>query len=222
VRLERFLKNPRVTPLEMVVTARRHLLERVRGRDVLVVQDTTSLRDDGHKRGLYLHATIVIDAADGALLGLLAADSLVRDETPKAHCNKRGLDEKESRRWVEAAEQAADLLAAGASRVTVVADREADLYEMFACLPEGVDALVRAHHDRCLTDGGRLYTSCVGLPELGRETVELPAIPGRPARRAHAASASNVRSAIARNGRRRCRRGSPHAGRGARNRPASR
>lgn len=184
VRLDRFLKNPRVTSSEMVATARSHLLERGRGREVLVVQDTTSLRDDGDKRGLYLHPAIAIDAADGALLGLLTADFLVRDETPRAHCNQRALDEKESRRWVDAAAQAADLLAAGASRVTMVADREADLYEMFACLPEGVDALVRAHHDRCLTDGGRLYDSCDGQPELGRETVELPAIPGRPARRA--------------------------------------
>lgn len=182
MRLERFLKNPRVTPLEMVVTARAHLLKGVRGREVLVVQDTTSLRDDGHKRGLYLHAAIVIDAADGALLGLLAADVLVRDETPKVHCNKRGLVEKESRRWVEVAELAADLLAAGARRVTVVADREADLYEMFACLPEGVDVLVRARHDRCLADGGRLFESCAGQPEQGRETIELPSIPGRPAR----------------------------------------
>jgi hypothetical protein len=166
----------------MVATARSHLLERVRGREVLVVQDTTSLRDDGHKRGLYLHVAIVIDAVDGALLGLLAAEALVRDETPKVHCNKRGLDEKESRRWVEVAEQAADLLAAGASRVTVVADREADLYEMFARLPDGVDVLVRAHHDRCLTDGGRLYDGCADLPELGRETIDLPSIPGRRAR----------------------------------------
>ncbi len=184
VRLERFLKNPRVTPSEMVATARSHLLERVRGREVLVVQDTTSLRDDGHKRGLYLHPAIAIDAVDGALLGLLAADFLVHDETPKVHCNKRARDEKESRRWVDATEQAADLLMAGASRVTVIADREADFYEMFACRPEGVEVLVRAHHDRCLTGGGRLYKGCDGLPELGRETIELPAIPGRKARTA--------------------------------------
>jgi hypothetical protein len=184
VRLDRFLKNPRVTPAEMVATARSHLLERVRGREVLVVQDTTSLRDDGGKRGLYLHPAIVIDAVDGALLGLLTAEFLVHDEPPEIHRHQRGLHEKESRRWVEAAAQAADLVAAGASRVTMVADREADLYEMFACLPEGVDALVRARHDRCLTDGGRLYDRCEGQPELGRETIELASIPGRPARRA--------------------------------------
>ena len=121
MRLERFLKNPRVTTAEMVAAARRHLRERVRGRAVPVIQDTTSPRDDGRKRGLYPHAAIVADAVDGALLGPLAANVLVRDETPKVHCDKRGLDEKESRRWVRAAELAADLAAAGAARVTPAA-----------------------------------------------------------------------------------------------------
>ena len=175
MRLDRFLNNPRVTPAEMVATARSHLLERVAGREVLVIQDTTSLRDDGNKRGLYLHPAITVDAADGALLGLLSADFLVRDETPKEHCNKRRLGEKESRRWVDVTAQAADLLTAGASRVTVIADREADLYEMFACRPAGVDVLVRANHNRVLADGG-------WLNELGRTTVELPPAPGRAAR----------------------------------------
>jgi len=166
----------------MVATARSHLLGRVEGREVLVIQDTTSLRDDGNKRGLYLHPAIAVDAADGALLGLLAAEFLVRDDTPKVHCNKRRLEEKESRRWVEATDQAADLLTAGASRVTVIADREADLYEMFACRPQGVDVLVRANHNRALADGGWLYQACDGQPELGRATVELPAVGGRTAR----------------------------------------
>ena len=73
----------------MVASARSALLERVRGRELLVAQDTTSLRDDGGKCGLYLHPAIVVDAADGALLGLLTAEFLVHDETPRAHCNKR-------------------------------------------------------------------------------------------------------------------------------------
>jgi hypothetical protein len=72
----------------MAATARSHLLNRVQERDVLVIQDPTSLRDDGDKRGLYLHPhpapAIVADAADGALPGLLTADFLVRDGTPKA------------------------------------------------------------------------------------------------------------------------------------------
>jgi hypothetical protein len=184
VRFGRFLRNPRVTPAEMVATARAHLLDRVQGRDVLVIQDTTSLRDDGDKRGLYLHPAIAADAADGALLGLLTADFLVRDGTPKPHCNTRPLDQKESRRWVDVTQHAADLLAAGANSVLVIADREADLYETFACLPDGVDVLVRAHHNRKLADGTWLFDACADQPELGRETIEVPAVPGRKARKA--------------------------------------
>ena len=145
VRLDRFLKNPRVTPAEMVATARAHLPDQVQGREVLVIQDTTSLRDDGNKCGLHLHPAIAVGAADGALSGLLSADLPVRDEIPKTHCNKRRLNDKESRRWVDATVRTADLLTAGASRAMAIADREADLYEMFACRPEAVDVLVRAN-----------------------------------------------------------------------------
>jgi hypothetical protein len=183
-RLKRFLSSPRVTPAEMAATARTHLLGRVGGRDLLVVQDTTSLRDDGKTRGLYLHPAIVLDAADGALLGLLTAEFLVRDGTPKTHCNKRPLYQKESRRWVEVTEQAADLLEAGAGHVLMIADREADFYETFACRPDGVDVLVRAHHNRQLGDGGSLYDACQVRPELGRAQVALPATAGRASRTA--------------------------------------
>lgn len=166
----------------MVATARAHLLARVQDRALLVIQDTTSLRDDGNKHGLYLHAAIAVDASDGALLGLVAADLLVHDATPKAHCNNRRLDEKESRRWVDATSQTQDLLAAGARSVTVIADREADLYEMFACRPEGVDVLVRSRHNRLLTDGTMLGPCCDGLAAWGQSRVELPAGQRGPAR----------------------------------------
>lgn len=184
VRLARFLRNPRVTPAEMVASARARLLPRVAGRHVLVIQDTTSLRDDGDKRGVYLHPAIVVDASDGALLGLLTAEILVRDERPKEHCNKRPLHAKESRRWVDATAQAVDLVAAGTASVTMVADREADLYESFACRPAGVDVLVRVHHNRCLSDGGMLYEASDALAVMGRISVEVPAAPGRRARTA--------------------------------------
>ena len=183
VRLGRFLTNPKVTAGEMVATARAHLMQRVAGRDLLVIQDTTSLRDDGDKQGVWLHPAIVVDAANGALLGLLSADILVRDGTAQVHCNQRTLANKESRRWVEATEQAADLLAYGARSVQMLADREADLYESFACRPDGVEVVVRVHHDRTLKEGGRLAEAAAGLPVLGESRFDLPASPGRPARR---------------------------------------
>jgi len=46
--------------------------------------------------------------------------------------------EKESRRWLDGAERAADLLASGAACANVVADREGDIYEDFACKPKSL------------------------------------------------------------------------------------
>lgn len=183
-RLDRFLNNPAVTPAEMVVTARARLMDRVAGREVLVIQDTTSLRDDGDKHGLYLHPAIAVDATDGALLGLLTAEFLVHDDTPKAHRHKRALEDKESRRWVDAIQQAATLREAGAIGVTMIADREADFYEAFACRPEGVEVLVRSRHNRILADKTKLFQRGEAQPELGRMTVELPSGAARQARTA--------------------------------------
>ena len=184
IRIRRFLDNRKVNPQEMVATAREHTLGLVRDRHVLVIQDTTSLRDDGGVKTLQLHPAIVVDATDRALLGLLYATFLRRDELVTTHCNKRALEDKESRRWIEATREAAALLEAGAARVTVVADREADIYEEFALRPDGVDVLVRVHHDRCLADGARIYTCLDDVAELGRETIVLPATAKRAARTA--------------------------------------
>jgi hypothetical protein len=192
VRLGRLLNNRCVTPTEMVATARADLLGRVAGRHVLAIQDTTSLRDDGDKHSLNLHPTMAVDAADNALLGLLSADFLQRDGSPTAHCNKRRLDEKASRRWVDATRQAADLLAAGAAAVTMVEDREADFYEAFACRPERVDVVARVHHNRNLGDGTKLYDACQTQPELGRIQLHLPATPKRKARTATVAVRAGV------------------------------
>ena len=182
VRIGRFLRNARVTAAEIFATARTHTASRVRGRHVLVPQDSTSLRDDGKDSGLYLHPAIALDAVDGALLGLVHAEFLRREGRKEVHRHKRPLAEKESLRWLTAANQAAELLAAGATQVTMIGDCESDIYGAFALRPPGVDLLVRSRHDRLLTNGTRLFACTQGAPELGRQTITLPSAPGRPAR----------------------------------------
>lgn len=182
MRFTRFLRNPRVSPAEMVATARDRVAKRVRGRHILAIQDTTTLRDDGRQCSLNLHAMIAVDAADGAPLGLVEGVFLDRVGGKKRLCAKRPFAEKESRRWLDATRTAAGLVAAGAASVTVVADQEGDIYEEFACRPAETELLIRAHHDRVLEDGGALYECMADVPELGRETTDLPANPGRPAR----------------------------------------
>jgi Transposase DDE domain len=182
MRFTRFLRNRRVRPDEMVASAFARTTGLVKGRHILAIQDTTTLRDDGKQRSLNLHPMIAVDAHDGGLLGLVDAVFLNRTGGKKRLCAKRAFAEKESRRWLDATKTAAGLAAAGAACVTVVADREGDIYEEFACRPAETELLIRAHHDRVLEDGGALYGCMDGVPELGRETMDLAANPGRAAR----------------------------------------
>ena len=180
IRFGRFLANPKVTAAEMLATAAASTRALTPGRHILAIQDTTGLRDDGERVSLNLHPTIAMDATNGALLGLIAAVLLPRDGSAAAvHCNKRAFREKESYRWLASEEAAATLLAAGAASVTVVGDREGDIYEDFALRPPGVEVLFRAHHNRKLADGGSLFSRPAAWAELGRETITIPPASGR-------------------------------------------
>jgi hypothetical protein len=167
----------------MVTTARLRTAGLVRGRHVLAIQDTTSLRDDGKLASLNLHAMIAVDADDGTLLGLVDAVFLKHVGGKKRQRAVREFADKESRRWLDATRTAAGLKADGAACVTVVADREGDIYEEFACRPVETELLIRANYDRALKGGGTLYNCLDEVPELGREAIDLPAKPGQPARK---------------------------------------
>jgi hypothetical protein len=168
----------------MVTTARSRIAGLVRGRHVLAIQDTTSSRDDGKLDSLSLHATIAVDAGDGALLGLVDAVFLKHVGGKKRQRAVRAFADKESRRWLDATRKASGLAADGAACVTVVADREGDIYEEFAYRPIETELLIRANHDRALKDGGTLHGCLAKVPEPGREVIDLPAKPGQPARKA--------------------------------------
>jgi hypothetical protein len=182
MRIGRFLHNRRVTVAEMLETARERTCGRVAGRHVLAIQDTTSVRVDERGVGLSCHPVLAVDANDGAALGLVDAIFLSRAGGLKDQRRQRDFAEKDSRRWLDGARAAEVLAAAGAACVTVVEDREGDIYECFAYRPAGVQKLVRAGQDRLLAEGGSLFDRAASLMPAGRMTVDLPAIPGRKAR----------------------------------------
>lgn len=183
MRITRFLRNRKVTVAEMLATAAVATAARAAGRPVLAIQDTTSLRDDGAGCSLNLHAMLAVDAVTGAVLGLVAGQVLTHAGGQAAGRRRRPHAEKESHRWHAAACAAGERLATAAA-VTVVADREGDIYEDFALRPAGVALLVRAAQDRAIAGGGTLFGCLDGQPELGRCQVDLAAAPGRPARTA--------------------------------------
>jgi hypothetical protein len=108
---------------------------------------------------------------------------LNRDKGRKALRRSTPIEDKESHRWLEGANQAAQVCAQ-AQRITVIADRESDIFEAFAQRPPAADLLIRAAQDRALADGGHLFARADALPEAGRARLELPAKPGRRAREA--------------------------------------
>lgn len=185
MRLTRFLRNPSVTPSEMVQTVGQATSGRCAGRHVLAIQDTTVVRSEGGG-GHFLHAVVAVDADDDAILGLIDGQFLSRTEGRKATRRAVPIEQKESYRWLQGAESAGRICAE-ARQVTVIADREADIFELFARRPASVDLLVRAAQDRGLDDGGRLFAQIDAMAPVARASLDLPAKPGRRARQAELA-----------------------------------
>lgn len=183
MRIGRFLHNRRVTVAGMLETAFATTAAQVGGRHVLVIQDTTSVRVGADGFGLSVHPLLAAEAASGCVLGLVDAFFLDR-RGGRGRRTERDFADKDSRRWLDGAMSASRLAAAGAACVTVVEDREGDIYECFALKPAGVEKLVRVAQDRRLSDGGALFDTADGWEEAGRMTVSLPAAPGRRAREA--------------------------------------
>ena len=166
VRFGRFLRNSEVTMSAMLTAAGRATGERVGGRHILAIQDTTELNFSAHRRrkqgfgtvgngvdsGLFMHPVVAVDAATGGIMGLAGARVLNRTERRRTPRRKRVLSDKESRRWLDGAETAGRVLC-GALSITVVADRESDIYEAFALNPDGVELVIRAAHDLAPSSG---------------------------------------------------------------------
>lgn len=202
VRFTRFLRNKRVSVAEMASHAAWRTAERVVGREIIVVQDTSELILGGRRakangygpvgkgggtRGLLLHAALALDADNDALLGLVDAQVWNRDKGKVTPRRSRATADKESQRWLSVAAQAGGALSAARS-VTVISDRESDIYEHFAKRPANVELIVRSNWNRKinLPSGAstQLFTFVDGLPEAARFSVTIPAAPGRKERTA--------------------------------------
>jgi hypothetical protein len=209
----RFLDNPAVSADEMLVRAGQLTAARAAGRHVLAIHDTTELHFQGHQAkrgfgpagngqgvGLFLHPVVALDAGSGVgsdagsgvgsdagsggVIGLVGAQVLNRTEGKVATARRaRGADAKESRRWLAGAETAAAVLE-GAASITMVADRESDIYDYFARRPASVHLLCRAAQDRALEDGGRLFAEAASWEPSDRQVIALPQRGGHPARSA--------------------------------------
>lgn len=200
----RFFANPAVTPAAIVASARPGLLARLAGQTtVLLLQDTTTLdctahpatrgvgpigtRRQGHW-GLLLHSCLAV-SPDGVPLGLVAQESWARDPAAMGQATRRRTRvaaDKESARWARVAAQSRAVIPAGVRTVTV-ADREADLFGLFAApRPANAHLLIRVAQTerRVAEEQARLALAAAAAPVWGRYSVAVRAEPGRPARTA--------------------------------------
>jgi hypothetical protein len=80
----------------------------------------------------------------------------------------QSIEEKESYRWIESSQSSQNHLKA-ADLVTIVADRESDIYEEFVMVPDKkTHLLIRSKHDRCLYDEKeKLFSHLSSQPVIG-------------------------------------------------------
>jgi hypothetical protein len=157
-------------------------------------------------QGILCHTTLVV-TPERVPLGVLETKFWVRDaQTPNQtdQRKQKPIEQKESFRWLESyrlAQRWARQLPG--TRVISIADREGDIYETYAeataALAPGpedsptpsADFIIRASQDRSLPEKTARYTHrklwnrVAAAPVLGEIEFDVPAAPGRSARRVH-------------------------------------
>ncbi len=156
-------------------------------RHLLCIQDTTEFNFSGQQGrikaksglgttsreailGFMLHSSLVVDAVKSHALGYsyIKAWERLEDAPGKLERGYQQLpiEEKESYKWIAAANQSKELLQQAAS-ITIVADRESDVYDLFKVVEKGkVELLIRSNHDRQITGKSKLSAYLNKLPVM--------------------------------------------------------
>jgi len=188
VACRRFLDNEVVSQSQLLAPHREASLERIKQHPkVLFIQDTTELDfttkkqlkgtgplSSPHRRGFFTHNELVV-SPERLALGLweTSIEARLDQEHGKASQRKeKPIEQKETYRWLEGYRHGCDLahLVPG-TEVIVCADREADIYEVFAerenRLASGQPAaswLIRSKTNRCLEPFEQSEEEPIGPP----------------------------------------------------------
>jgi len=177
----------------MLACQRARIAEHVSGRHILAIQDTSEINYEakrGRKRGLgtvgngtdaglFVHPLLMIDADTSHCLGLADVQVWRRFKKKAKDYKKQPIEDKESYRWLRGPHRASWGLST-AAMVTVIDDREGDIYEKWARLPKhGFHLLNRACRDRSIAGGGTLFAAMAAFPEQHRFELVLTARPGK-------------------------------------------
>ena len=197
----RFFTQEQVTVQEILAPHSGCTLQRARAYPVvLAIQDTSELDYTGKsaivglgpltypsQHGLHIHPTLMV-TPERVPLGVFDAWNGARDpEEFGTDRGQRSIEEKESIRWLEGYQRVCEAQAElPETRLVYVADREGDIYELFAeaekCTLPRAERLIRANQNRCLADGQKLWETAASAPVLGQISFTMPATKTRAAR----------------------------------------
>lgn len=194
----RFLRNDRTREDMIIKSMSKQCAASVKGKVVLSIQDTTEINLYNHKNrishddsigvtnasknglGFMLHPSLVVDAQSCFPYGyshihlfnrdLEREDSLSRN---KHSYKKLDIKQKESNKWLSSS-QATKTVLSEAAAIIIVQDREGDIYEQFATIPdESTHLLIRAKSDRVLPDGKKLFSKVSGCDIAGSYSIRV-------------------------------------------------
>jgi hypothetical protein len=191
----RLLENEKVTLEELQSGLVHRCGELSDGGHKLVIQDTSQFNfqhhsgrikpgsglgviGDNESLGFFFHPSLVIDAESGYGIGFSDIQIWTRagDKLDKHERDYKNLpiEEKESYRWVSSVENSREVLS-DADRLTVIADRESDIFELFAQLPDDrTDLLIRCCQNRKILEGeGKLFEHLASRPCAGTYEIEV-------------------------------------------------
>lgn len=194
----RFLENEQVSLSELAKSLSAHCQQQVEGLHGKAISDSSEINLQAHAGrlkpsglgvvgnnrdiGFFIHPTLILNAANGFPLGISSVQMWSR---PAERLDKQTrrykqlpIQEKESLKWLESAASSQRCLElGGATTVTYIGDREADIYEEWVTVPNHqTHVLIRACRDRLLV-GTRetLFTHLSQQPCAGTYTLQVMA-----------------------------------------------
>lgn len=192
----RLLENKKLAEEGLISELTDRMKPLATGRDLLCIEDSSEINVCGNKNRLRansglgksdnadnatcfkIHPGLVLDAANLNPLGFSAVKVFHRDEQRpdrfKRNYKRQSIDKKESYKWIEVSRTSKTTLAL-ANSVTFIQDREGDIYEQFALIPDQKHhLLIRSRTTRKLWEGSDLYTEMKELPVAAVYTIEIP------------------------------------------------
>jgi len=202
----RFLQNDRVSEDDIVCNLLANCKAGCQGKYVVCIEDTTEINLSSHSKrikkddyigttnaknkqglGFFMHPSLVLDAIEGIPYGYadIKVWSRAKEFQSKKQRNYNSLpiEEKESYKWLEVSKNTKTALRDIVEGMVIIQDREGDIYEQFAVVPEaGVDLLIRAGNDRRLKDKTKLFSCLSDQEAQGTYEVVVDAKKGKPKR----------------------------------------